>query len=101
MLEPTQELLRPLDGEKYSPQSPIRSLSYSCAVDRAREKVFRLPQEDVRAGLQANLRFFILHSAAVFLVEEDEMYLDKQVTNSYLSKHTVMFIKICMYRKLR
>ena len=85
----------------YSPQSPIRSLSYSCAVDRARQKVFRLPQEDVRAGLQANLRFFILHSAAVFLVEEDEMYLDKQVTNSYLSKHTVMFIKICMYRKLR
>ena len=86
MLEPTQEVLRPLhDAEKYSPQSPIRSLSYSCAVDRARGKVFRLPQEDVRAGLQANLRFFILHSAAVFLVEEDEMYLDKQVTKSYLS----------------
>ena len=38
----------------------------------------------MRAGLQANLRFFILHSAAVFLVEEDEMYWDKQVTNSYL-----------------
>lgn len=83
MLEPEQDVLRPLDvtdAENYSPQSPIRSLSYSYAVDREREKVFRLPHEDVRAGLQANLRFFILHSAAVFLVEEDAMFLDKQVS---------------------
>jgi len=83
MLEPGQDQLRQLDvtdAENYSPQSPIRSLSYSYAVDREREKVFRLPHEDVRAGLQANLRFFILHSAAVFLVEEDPMFLDKQVS---------------------
>jgi len=83
MLEPGQDQLRALDvtdAENYSPQSPIRSLSYSYAVDRERGKVFRLPLEDVRAGLQANLRFFILHSAAVFLVEEDPMFLDKQVS---------------------
>ena len=81
MLEPQQDVLKPLDvtDADYSPQSPIRSLSYSYAVDREKEKVFKLPSEDVRAGLQANLRFFILHSAAVFLVEEDAMSLQKQV----------------------
>lgn len=55
-------------------------MSYSYAVDKEREKVFRLPHEDVRAGLQANLRFFILHSAAVFLVEDDTLHLVKQVS---------------------
>ena len=83
MLEPDQDVLTKLDvtdAENYIPQSPIRSFSYSYAVDREREKVFRLPREDVRAGLQANLRLFILHSAAVFLVEEDQMFLDKQVS---------------------
>lgn len=81
MLEPQQDVLKPLDvtDADYSPQSPIRSLSYSYAVDREKEKVFKLPSEDVRAGLQANLRFFILHSAAVFLVEEDAMSVQKQV----------------------
>lgn len=84
MLEPDQDSvfssLEVRDTNNYSPQSPIRSLSYSYAVDKEREKVFRLPREDVRAGLQANLRFFILHSAAVFLVEDDELFLDKQVS---------------------
>ena len=85
MLEPDKDVVKHLDvtdaAENYSPPSPIRSLSYSYAVDREREKkVFRLPREDVRAGLQANLRFFILHSAAVFLVEEDAVFLDKQVS---------------------
>lgn len=82
MLEPDQDAVRPLDvtdAESDSPQSPIRSLSYSYAVGREREKVFRLPHEDVRAGLQANLRSFILHSAAVFLVGEDATFLEKRV----------------------
>lgn len=86
MLEPQQDVLKPLDvtdADNYSPQSPIRSLSYSYAVDREREKVFKLPCEDVRAGLQANLRVFILHSAAVFLVEEDAKFVDKQVSMYY------------------
>lgn len=82
MLEPQQDVLKPLDvtdADNYSPQSPIRSLSYSYAVDRKREKVFKLPCEDVRAGLQANLRAFILNSATVFLVEEDTKFVEKQV----------------------
>lgn len=80
--EPDQDAFSSLDvtnTNNYSPQSPIRTLSYSYAVDKEREKVFRLPHEDVRAGLQANLRLFILHSAAVFLVEDDTSHLDKQV----------------------
>ena len=83
MQEPDQDgfsSLNVVDTNNYSPQSPIRTLSYSYAVDKNREKVFRLPHEDVRAGLQANLRFFILHSAAVFLVEDDKSCLDKQVS---------------------
>lgn len=83
MQEPDQDAFSSLDvanTNNYSPQSPIRTLSYSYAVDKEREKVFRLPHEDVRAGLQANLRLFILHSAAVFLVEDDTSHLDKQVS---------------------
>lgn len=83
MQEPDHDAFSSLDvvdTNNYSPQSPIRSLSYSYAVDKEREKVFLLPNEDVRAGLQANLRFFILHSAAVFLVEDDTLHLDKQVS---------------------
>lgn len=82
MQERDQDAFSSLDvtnTNNYSPQSPIRTLSYSYAVDKEREKVFRLPHEDVRAGLQANLRLFILHSAAVFLVEDDTSHLDKQV----------------------
>ena len=83
MQEPDQDGFSSLDVVDTSdicPQSPIRSLSYSYAVDKEKEKVFRLPHEDVRAGLQANLRFFILHSAAVFLVQDDMLCLDKQVS---------------------
>ena len=83
MVETDQDVFPTLvakNADNYSPQSPIRTLSYSYAVDKEREKVFRLPLEDVRAGLQANLRLFILHSAAVFLVEDDAIFLDKQVS---------------------
>ena len=96
MLEPDQDKFSSLEvgnTNNYSPQSPIRTLSYSYAVNKERERVFRLPHEDVRAGLQANLRFFILHSAAVFLVEDDELFLDKQVsrTSMYLSVLSIIF----------
>ena len=86
MLEPDQGVFPSLSVEEsnYSPQSPIRTFSYSYAVDKERERAFRLPCEDVRAGLQANLRFFILHAAAVFLVEDEKEYLDKQVSQILL-----------------
>ena len=74
------------------PQSPVRSESYCCAVDLERAKaarvsaeVARVPAEEVRAGLQANLRLFILHAAEVFLVYRDPAYLDKQVSEQPIS----------------
>ena len=80
MLEPSQDTVSTLNTlDVDCPQSPSRTYSYSCAVDHEREKFFNLPNEDVRAGLQANLRLFILHSAEVFLVQEDANHLDKQV----------------------
>lgn len=63
------------------PASPVRTWSYCRAVgDRERERAFTLPSEEVRAGLQANLRLFLLHSAEVFLVPEDSEFLSKQVS---------------------
>ncbi|XP_048586068.1 ral GTPase-activating protein subunit alpha-2 [Nematostella vectensis] len=61
------------------PQSPVRTWSYCRAFSFNREPVFVLPSEEVRAGLQANLRLFILHSAEVFLAPEDSRDLEKQV----------------------
>jgi hypothetical protein len=61
------------------PSSPVRTWSYCRAVNLERDKVFTLPNEEVRAGLQANLRLFLLHSAEVFLVPEDSEFLNKQV----------------------
>ncbi|KAK3718791.1 hypothetical protein QZH41_014047, partial [Actinostola sp. cb2023] len=70
----------PYNDESARPSSPGRTWSYSCAVDKEQEKrVFTLPREEVRAGLQANLRLFLLHSSEVFLVPEVSEVLVKQV----------------------
>lgn len=85
MLEPTYQEsvdshgLMDFDDEAEQPSSPGRTWSYCRAVDKEPEKVFSLPREEVRAGLQANLRLFLLHSAEVFLVPEDVEVLVKQV----------------------
>ena len=65
------------------PQSPAgRSWSYHYAVaghwDHAQPNK-QVPTENVRAGLQANLRLFILHSSEVFMAPEDHNFLEKQV----------------------
>lgn len=67
------------DTSDIHPQSPVRSQSYCCAVDLDREKPVRMPSEEVRAGLQANLRLFIMHAAEVFLAYQNPASLGKQV----------------------
>lgn len=87
MLEPTfmdsvdspKSLELTCDDLPEQPASPGRTWSYCRAVDKEKESVFMLPREEVRAGLQANLRLFLLHSAEVFLVPEDFEVLAKQV----------------------
>ena len=65
------------------PQSPCgRTWSYQTAVAGHWDHVQpsqQMPVEDVRAGLQANLRLFILHSSEVFMASEDPGFLEKQV----------------------
>ena len=54
----------------------IRTSSYKEAV----ENFFpRIPRENVRAGLQANLRLYIANSCQVFFTESTPDVLDKQV----------------------
>lgn len=103
MLEPTNtdrvdspHGLSVMDDDLDRPSSPGRTYSYVHALDKEKQKViFTLPKEEVRAGLQANLRLFLLHSAEVFLVPEDFEVLVKQVGSLhvniwYLMKHTIL-----------
>ena len=71
-----------IEKERHGDESPLlRSPSYKEAVTSCERMFFsNIPVENVQAGFQANLRFFIALTAQIFFMKQSKDLLNKQVS---------------------